>query len=143
MKALKRTIVVLALGAVAGGCTTLNMQSVGREDLKNTQGHVIGYKQTMRDAGTGELLTQIALFVPRLGERGQVIGYEERLRSGSVFHDLYGKRVGGNWIDLRSRGTNPNNRGLTIIVYGKPAERLAVAEAPTIDDLVRLAGLTN
>jgi hypothetical protein len=143
MKALKRTIVVLALGTLAGGCSLLETKTVAREDLRNAQGHVIGYKEMMRDQRTGEELAQIALFVPRVGERGEIVGYEELVRGGAVVRDLHGKRIGGRWVDLRSRGANPNNRGLTIVVLGKAPERVAVAEAPSIDELVRLARLTN
>jgi len=70
MKALKRTAVIVALGLAAGGCSILDTKPVARESLKNAQGHVVGYKDVMRDAGTGEELAQIALFVPRLGTRG-------------------------------------------------------------------------
>src|SRR2546423_15464708 len=55
--------------------------NAARENLKNAQGHVIGYKEVARDDATGEELTQISLFVPRLGSRGQLIGYEERVRA--------------------------------------------------------------
>jgi hypothetical protein len=143
VKALTRTVVVLALGALAGGCSLLETKTVARENLKNAQGHVIGYKELMRDARTGEELAQIALFVPRLGERGEIIGYEELVRGGAVVRDLHGKRIGGRWVDLRSRASNPGNRGLTIVVLGKRPERVAVAEAPSIEELVRLARLTN
>src|SRR6476659_8981159 len=102
MKAVQRTALVVALGLMAGGCTTLETQTVAREDLKNAQGHVVGFKELMRDANTGEELAQIALFVPRLGERGEIIGYEERVRGGSILRDLNGKRIGGGWHDLRS-----------------------------------------
>ncbi len=143
MTKLTTTIAVLALAASAGGCSLLETKSVAREDLKNAQGHVIGYKEMMRDERTGEELAQIALFVPRVGERGEIVGYEERVRGGSVIRDLYGKRIGGRWVDLRSRAGNPTNRGLTIVVIGRTPERVAVAEAPTIDELVRLARLAN
>jgi hypothetical protein len=97
----------------------------------------------MRDSRTGEELAQIALFVPRVGERGEILGYEERVRGGSVLRDLYGKRIGGRFLDVRSRATNPQSAGLMIVVHGKRSERLAVAEAPSIDELMQLARLTN
>src|SRR5215218_318110 len=99
-----RTALIAALG-LAGGCSVIEYKStaaVGREDLKNAQGHVVGYKDVIR-AETGEEIAQIALFVPRI-ERGELVGYEERVRGGSVLRDLNGKRVGGRWIDARSRG---------------------------------------
>jgi len=143
MTKLTATLAVLALAASAGGCSVLETKALAREDLKNAQGHVIGYKELMRDARSGEELAQIALFVPRVGERGEIVGYEELVRGGSVIRDLHGKRIGGRWVDLRSRAGNPQNRGLTIVVLGRTPERIAVAEAPSIDELVRIARLTN
>jgi hypothetical protein len=143
MKAIKRTAIILALGLAAGGCSVIETKSVAREDLKNAQGHVVGYKDMMRDSRTGEELAQIALFVPRIGERGEIVGYEERVRGGAVLRDLNGKRIGGRWADLRGRANNPQSNGLQIVVRGKQSERVAVAEAPSIDDLIHLARLAN
>jgi len=84
-----------------------------------------------------EELAQIALFVPRVGERGNIIGYEERVRGGSVLRDLNGKKIGGRWLDVRS------GKGLMIVVHGKNSERVSMAEAPSIDELIHLARLTN
>ena len=139
MHSLIRAALILALG----GCSTLDSKPVAREDLQNAQGHVIGYKDLMRDERTGEELAQLTLFVPRLGERGEVVGYEERVRGGTVLHDLNGKRIGARWLDVRSRGTNPQNKGLLIVVRGKEAERPAVAQAPSIEELIQLARLGN
>jgi len=137
---LKRAAAILALGLAAGGCTHLtpsgDVQALGRENLKNAQGHVIGYKEVTRDAATGERFTQIALFLPRLSPGGRVIGYEERVRGGSVLHDLYGKKVGGRFDDLRSR------KNMTIIVVPRE-ERVASAPVPSIDELIRIARLEN
>jgi hypothetical protein len=139
----KRTILVLALGLAAGACTVIETKPVAREDLRNAQGHVIGYKELMRDERTGEELAQITLFVPRLGERGEIVGYEELVRGGTVLHDLNGKRIGGRWLDVRSRGTNPQNKGLLIVVRGKESARAAIAQAPSIEELIQLARLGN
>ena len=139
----KRTILVLALGLAAGACTVIETKPVAREDLRNAQGHVIGYKELMRDERTSEELAQITLFVPRLGERGEIVGYEELVRGGTVLHDLNGKRIGGRWLDVRSRGTNPQNKGLLIVVRGKESERAAIAQAPSIEELIQLARLGN
>jgi hypothetical protein len=144
MKALKKTALILALGLAAGGCSVMEQSkssaAVGREDLKNAQGHVVGYKDVIRDGDTGEEITQISLFVPRV-ETGGIIGYEERVRGGTVLRDLNGRRIGGRFVDSRSRGTNPQSKGLLIVVRGKQPERLA--QAPDIDELVHLARLTN
>ena len=138
---IKRTALILALGLAAGGCTHLatpsgNLQALGREDLKNLQGHVIGYKEVTRDAATGERITQISLYVPRLDDRGRIVGYEERVRGGSVLRNVHGKKVGGRFDDVRSR------KNLTIVVLPRE-DRLAAAPAPSIDELIRIALLDN
>ena len=137
MNTLIRTALILALG----GCSAIDTKPIAREDLKNAQGHVIGYKDIMRDSRTGEELAQITLFVPRVGERGEIVGYEERVRGGTLLHDLNGKRIGARWLDVRSRGTNPQNKGLLIVVRGKESEHAALAQAPSIEELIQLARL--
>lgn len=138
MKTLISTAAVIALGLAAGGCSVLDTKAMAHEDLKNAQGHVVGYKDTVRDRETGEEMAQIALFVPRYSDSGRVIGYEERVRGGSILRDLNGKKIGGSWRDVRS------GKGLVIVVRGKDsAERVAVAQAPSIEDLIQLARLTN
>src|SRR5260221_9033133 len=102
MNTLKRAAIIVALGFAAGGCSVIETKSVAHEDLKNAQGHVVGYKDVVRDRNTGEELAQIALFVPRLGERGQIVGYEERVRGGSVLRDLSGKKICCRWLGWRS-----------------------------------------
>ncbi len=139
MSTLIRTALILALG----GCTAIETKPVAREELRNAQGHVVGYKDLMRDERTGEQLAQITLFVPRLGERGEIVGYEERERGGTVLRDVNGKRIGARWLDVRSRGTNPQNKGLLITVRGKETERDALAQAPSIEELIQLARLGN
>ena len=144
MNALKRTIFIAALAlAAGGGCSIMETKPVAREDLRNAQGHVIGYKEVMRDARSGEELAQIALFVPRYSERGDIVGYEERVRGGTVLRDVNGKRIGGRWVDVRSRATNPQSKGLLIVVHGKHSERASPARAPEIEELIQLARLTN
>ena len=144
MYVLKRTafIAVLALAA-GGGCSIMETKPVAHEDLRNAQGHVIGYKELMRDSRTGEELAQIALFLPRFSERGDIVGYEERVRGGTVLRDLNGKRIGGRWLDVRSRAANPQSKGLLIVVHGKHSERASLAPAPEIEELMQLARLTN
>jgi hypothetical protein len=132
-------IAALLLAVAASGCSMMDTQPeykrVGVQPLKNAQGHVIGHKEILRN--NGERLTRIALYVPRL-EGGKVVGYEERIRGGTVLRSLEGRKMGGRFIDLRSQGTNPGNKGLMIIVHAKPAEVVAV---PDIDDLKLLAKL--
>ena len=40
---------------------------------------------------------------------------------GVVLRDVNGRRVGVRYNDLRSKGTNPNNDGVTVIIT-KPAD---------------------
>ena len=142
MNVVKRTALVLALLG-AGACSVIETNTVAREELKNAQGHLIGYKDIMRDSRTGEELTQLTLFVPRLGERGELVGYEERVRGGTMLHDLNGKRIGVRWLDVRSRGSNPQNQGLLIVVRGKESQHAAIAQVPSIEELIQLARLGN
>jgi len=138
MKTLISAAAVIALGLAAGGCAVLDTKPLAHDDLKNAQGHVVGYKDTVRDRETGEEMAQIALFVPRFSDSGKIIGYEERVRGGSILRDLNGRKIGGRWLDVRS------GKGLVIVVRGKDsAERVAVAQAPAIEDLIQLARLTN
>ena len=143
MNLLRKTALIAALCCSAVGCTVMQTKPVAREDLRNAQGHVIGYKELLRDERTGEELAQITLFVARLGDGGEIVGYEELVRGGTVLHDLNGKRIGGRWFDVRSRGTNPQNQGLLIVVRGKESQRAAVAQAPSIEELIQLARLGN
>jgi len=136
MKTLISAAAVIALGLAAGGCAVLDTKPMAHEDLKNAQGHIVGYKDTVRDRETGEEMAQIALFVPRFSDSGKIIGYEERVRGGSILRDLNGRKIGGRWLDVRS------GKGLVIVVRGKDsAERVAVAQAPSIEDLIQLARL--
>jgi len=133
-------ITILALGLLAGGCSSVEFKQLGTEPLRNAQGHVIGQKDTLCDCRSGEKLARIALYIPRLDEHGTIVGYEELIKGGSVLRDLNGRRFGTRWVDLRSRLSNPGNKGLTILVYSQPAERAAMA-GPSVDDLIRLARL--
>ena len=93
----------------------------GPDLIKNEEGHVVGQKEMLRDAATGEMYENIVYFTPRKDETGKIIGYEEPLAPGVVLRDLNGRRVGVRYTDLRSRGTNPNNEGVTVIIT-KPEE---------------------
>ena len=138
----RTTLLALCVALAASGCSMLDTKaqykdyrSAGVQPLKNAKGHVIGHKETLRN--NGDTVARIALYVPRL-EDGKVVGYEELVPGGSVLRSLNGRKVGGRFIDLRSQGTNPGNRGLTIIVHSKPAEPVA---APDIEELKVLARL--
>ena|SRR5688572_20381792 len=143
MKVLKTTVLVLALAA-GGGCSSLGFQPAGKETLKNAQGHVIGYKERL-EAGAGEEADRVTLFRPRLSERGRVIAYEERIKGGVVLWDLRGKRIGSQYVDLRSRGSNAGNRGLTIVFMPKETDHLAQLElaSVTIEEIKQHLNIAN
>ena len=136
---------ILALALAAGGCSTLDFKSLsGKETLKNAQGHVIGYKERVCDCQAGEELDRVVLFTPRFSETGRVVAYEERMKGGVILWDTRGKRIGSRYVDLRSRGTNAHNGGLTIVFVPRESERLAqkqhIAQV-TIDDIKQHLGI--
>jgi hypothetical protein len=98
------------------GCATVDYHYLASQPITNDKGHVIGQKELLSDARTGELVERVTLFTPRLDARGNVVGYEEPMASGTVLRGLDGKRVGMRYTDLRSRGTNPQSEPVTVIV---------------------------
>ena len=130
-----KTLIVAACFAI-GGCSTMTEYgSVRKESLKNDQGHVIGYKEMLRNERTGEVMAQIALYTPMRSESGEIVGYEEQARDGAIIRDLNGRSIGGRFSDLRSRGTNSKNKGLTIVMRPADAQQVAVAQ-PKIWELM-------
>jgi hypothetical protein len=125
-----RALIIAACFAI-GGCTTMSdlSTSVRKESLRNDQGHVIGYKDMLRNERTGEILAQVSLYTPMLGENGEIVGYEERTRGGAVILDLNGRRIGNRFSDLRSR------KSLTIVFRPADAQQLAVTQ-PKIWELM-------
>ena len=121
----------------------MDSKQLARETIKNSQGHVIGYKERLH-AGS-EDLDRVTLFTPRLSERGNVIAYEERIKGGVVLWDLKGKRIGSRYVDLRSRGSNAGNRGLTIVFMPKEADHLAQLElaSVTIEEIKQHLNITH
>ena len=132
---------ILAFALAAGGCSTLDSQSLsGKTRIKNDQGHVVGYKEH------GDGIDRVVLFTPRVGESGNVVAYEEHMKGGVILWDLRGKRVGSRYVDLRSRGTNAGNAGLTIVFRPRESEYLAAREyiaQVTIEDIKQHLGFTN
>jgi len=131
-----RALIIAACFAL-GGCTTLTDLgvSVGKESLRNDQGHVIGYKDLMRNERTGEVLAQVSLYTPMFSDSGAIVGYEEQARDGAIIRDLNGRAIGGRFSDLRSRGTNSKSKGLTIVFRQADAPVVAVAH-PKIWELM-------
>ena len=115
---------ILAVGLLAAACRTpveYKYVGPGRELIKNADGHVVGQKEMLLDADTGEQYEHIVYFTPRRDASGKVVGYEEPLPPGVVVRDLQGRRVGVRYNDLRSRGTNPRSDGVTVIIT-KPGD---------------------
>ena len=124
-------ILIIAACLAIGGCTTMGDfgTSLRKESLKNDQGHVIGYKDMLRNDRTGEVLAQVSLYTPMLGENGEIVGYEEQTRGGAIIRDLNGRAIGNKFSDLRSR------KSLTIVFRPADAQQVAVAQ-PKIWELM-------
>ena len=129
------TTMILAFAALASGCSSVEWKQMSLQPLRNEQGHVIGQKETLCDCRNGERIARLALFEPRFDERGVLVGYEEKVRGGTVLRDLNGRRIGTRFVDVRS------GKGLTIIVHSQPAAT-PTASITTMDELVNLAGLS-
>ena len=131
-----RTLIIAACFAI-GGCTTLSDfgTSIRKEGLTNEQGHVIGYKEMLRNERTGEVLAQVSLYTPMLSQNGEIVGYEEQAKDGTIIRDLNGRSIGARFSDLRSRGTNSKSKGLTIVFRPADAPVVAVAQ-PKIWELM-------
>lgn len=122
-------ILIVAASLAIGGCSTLTEYgSVRKESVRNDQGHVIGHKELLRNARTGEVLARVALYTPLLSDSGAIVGYEEQARGGSIIRDLDGVGIGGRFSDLRSRGTNSRNKGLMIVMRPQLAPQVAVVQ---------------
>jgi len=134
--------IILGLALTAGGCSMMQFKPLGTETLKNSEGHVIGYRERLCDCAAGEELDRVVLYTPRFSERGRVVAYEERVKGGAVLRDVNGKRIGNRWVDLRSRGSNAHNGGLTIVFVPRDSERLALAQV-TIEDIKQHLRLSN
>ncbi|HEY6966041.1 MAG TPA: hypothetical protein VI229_01115 [Burkholderiales bacterium] len=123
------TMLLVIAAFAAGGCTTLtDFGSVRKEALRNEQGHVIGYKEMLRNQQTGEVIAHVQMYTPLFDHNGAIIGYEEQVRDGTVVRDLNGLSIGGRFADLRSRGTNAKNKGLMIVMRPADSQQVAAAQ---------------
>ena len=130
------TIRTLALAVIAAsfataGCSTLtDYGSVRKESLRNEQGHLIGYKELLRNQNTGEVVAQVSMFTPVYSAAGQLIGYEEHAKGGAIIRDLDGRSIGGRFVDTRSR------KSLTIVMRAPDAPAMAEVSKPKLWDLM-------
>ena len=126
---MKLNALIVAASLVMGGCSTLSdLGVVRKEGLRNDEGHLIGFKQLVRNERTGEVFAQVQMFTPVLGANGELVGYEEQVRDGAVIRDVTGRPIGNRFADLRSR------KALTIVF--RPAETQVAATQPKLFDLM-------
>lgn len=98
------------------GCATQDEYASLRKDfVKNDAGHVIGERESVLNVRTGAIVDRVEVYVVLLDSGGKVIGYEQRLKDGSVVRDSEGNPIGVRLQDLRSRGTNPRSSGLLLL----------------------------
>lgn len=121
---------IIAASLLMGGCSTLtDLGVVRKEGLRNDEGHLIGFKQLVRNERTGEVFAQVQMFTPVRGANGELVGYEEQVSDGAIIRDLSGRPIGNRFADLRSR------RGITIVI--RPADtQVAAITQPKIFDLM-------
>ncbi len=147
---------ILAAAVALGGCSTLSdfgpvakSGPLSRKVVKNDQGHVVGFKQMLRNTETGEVVAQVNLFTPILSDSGAIVGYEEPARGGAIIRDLAGHSIGGRFSDLRGRSTNANNKGFTLVVRARgfdqalETEQMASARPAAPGFMELLASLTG
>jgi len=128
---LKMVMAAAGFAAVllSSGCTTLtDYGSVRKESLRNEQGHVIGYKEMLRNNTTGEVIAQVSMFTPLRDNGGTLVGYEEQVRGGAVMRDLDGRTIGSKFIDLRSR------KSMTIVM--RPADQQVALSQPKLMQMI-------
>ena len=124
----------------SGGCSTLSdYGSLRKEAVRNEQGYTIGYKEMLRNERTGEVIAQVQLFKPMFDDSGNLVGYEEKAKSGSIIRDLEGRIIGGRFVDLRSRGTNARSRGLMIVMRSADPEHVAVSRPKVMELMASLS----
>ena len=110
---------VMLVTLLVPACSTNPYQHLSSRSLKNEQGHVFGHRETLRDVRDGAQSERTVLYVPRRDASGEVFGYEEPITGGTVLRDLDGRRIGTRYADLRSRGSNSANQGVTLTVLPK------------------------
>jgi len=83
------------------GCASPLQDRKTPEPIVSEQGHVIGHKDFRPDPRSGEQVAVPVYYTPRHDAAGTVVAYEEPV-PGVRYHDL------------RSRGSNQNNEGVTV-----------------------------
>ena len=119
---MNKLLVAFAVPMIAACTGTTTRDPIRTQPITNELGYVIGRTDVMKDASTGEKVVSTTYYTPRYDPSGKLIAYEESVPGGVVIRALSGRRIGVRYSDLRSRGSNPNNDGITVVVPG-PAMR--------------------
>jgi hypothetical protein len=101
------------------GCSTTQYEQLSSRSLRNDQGHVVGHKEKLRNPSSGEESERTVLYVPRRDANGEVLGYEEAVAGGTLLRNVDGRAVGMRYADLRSRGSNAGNGGISLTFVPK------------------------
>ena len=112
---LTRTLIAAAALALAGCATPDQLTTIHKEMFRNDEGRVVGHREYLRNPRTGEIVHKVELYAALLDPEGKVIGYEERMRGGSIVYDEEGRPIGARIVDLRSKGTNPRGGGVVFM----------------------------
>jgi len=96
------------------GCASPLQDRKTPEPIVSEQGHVIGHKDFRPDPRSGEQVAVPVYYTPRHDAAGTVVAYEEPVPEGVVIRAVDGRRIGVRYHDLRSRGSNQNNEGVTV-----------------------------
>lgn len=110
-----RTLILAAALALTACATPDNFTTVSREQFRNDEGKVVGHRELLRNNDTGEIVHKVELYAVLTDADGRILGYEERTRSGAVVYDEQGRPIGSRMVDLRSKGSNPSNRGVVFM----------------------------
>ena len=112
---LARTFIAAVALSLAGCATQDEYASLRRDFVQDRQGNVIGERESLRNLRTGEVLERTEIYVVLLDAQGGLLGYEQRLKNGSIVRDSEGRPIGARFPDLRNRGYNPQTTGVLIL----------------------------
>ena len=142
-RTLTRTLTILAASFAIAGCSTMGGQvSMTSQAVKNAEGHVVGFKQMLRNPETGEVSAQVQLFAPIRNSLGEVVAYEERAGDSSIIRGIDGRPIGNRFNDARSRSTNAKSRGITVIIGGLDQRRVMTENTRSVREQL-LASLST
>jgi len=111
---MRTTTLAFLMLLVAGCAGAPESRRLATMTLTNEQGHVIGRRDIVQHRVTRETVSTYVLYEPLADERGETVGYEEKVGDGTIRYALNGRKVGGSLKDLRS--------GSSFGVVVRPAE---------------------